>query len=100
LGLTGENLVLAHCIWLDDEEMSILADTGTRIAHCPSSNMKLASGIAKIPELLEMGAQVSLAADGAPCNNNMDMFREMRHAALIQKARLLRPDNHAGSHCF
>ena len=91
LGLTGENLVLAHCIWLDDEEMSILADTGTRIAHCPSSNMKLASGIAKIPELLEMGAQVSLAADGAPCNNNMDMFREMRHAALIQKARLLSP---------
>lgn len=91
LGLTGENLVLAHCIWLDDEEMKLLADTGTRIAHCPSSNMKLASGIAKIPELLEMGAQVSLAADGAPCNNNMDMFREMRHAALIQKARLLDP---------
>ncbi len=91
LGLTGENLVLAHCIWLDDEEMNILADTGTHIAHCPSSNMKLASGIAKIPELLEMGAQVSLAADGAPCNNNMDMFREMRHAALIQKARLLSP---------
>lgn len=91
LGLTGENLVLAHCIWLDDEEMKILADTGTHIAHCPSSNMKLASGIAKIPELLEMGAQVSLAADGAPCNNNMDMFREMRHAALIQKARLLNP---------
>lgn len=91
LGLTGENLVLAHCIWLDDEEMKILSDTGTRIAHCPSSNMKLASGIAKIPELLEQGAQVSLAADGAPCNNNMDMFREMRHAALIQKARLLNP---------
>ena len=91
LGLTGENLVLAHCIWLDDEEMKILSDTGTRIAHCPSSNMKLASGIAKIPELLELGAQVSLAADGAPCNNNMDMFREMRHAALIQKARLLSP---------
>lgn len=91
LGLTGENLVLAHCIWLDEEEMKILADSGTRIAHCPSSNMKLASGIAKIPELLEMGASVSLAADGAPCNNNMDMFREMRHAALIHKARLLNP---------
>ncbi len=91
LGLTGTNLILAHCIWLDEEEMTILSDTGTRIAHCPSSNMKLASGIAKIPELLKMGAEVSLAADGAPCNNNMDMFREMRHAALIQKARLLSP---------
>ncbi len=91
LGLTGEQVLLAHCIWVDDEEMKILADTGTRIAHCPSSNMKLASGIAKIPELLQMNACVSLAADGAPCNNNLDMFREMRHAALIQKARTLSP---------
>jgi 5-methylthioadenosine/S-adenosylhomocysteine deaminase len=91
LGLTGENLVLAHCIWLDETEMKILADTGTKVVHCPSSNMKLASGIAPVPEMLSMGANVSLAADGAPCNNNMDMFQEMRHAALIQKARLLNP---------
>lgn len=91
LGLTGQQLILAHCIWLDEEEMKILAESGTRISHCPSSNMKLASGIAKIPELLEMGAAVSLAADGAPCNNNMDMFQEMRHAALLQKARTLSP---------
>ena len=91
LGLTGEKLVLAHCIWLDDEEMKILAETGTHIAHCPNSNMKLASGIAKIPELLEMGANVSIGADGAPCNNNLDMFKEMSSAALIQKARLLSP---------
>lgn len=91
LGLTGEKVVLAHCIWLDDEEMKILADTGTKIAHCPSSNLKLASGIAKIPELLNMGANVSIGADGAPCNNNLDIFIEMRTAALIQKARLLSP---------
>lgn len=91
LGLTGEKLILAHCIWLDSEEMKILADTGTKIAHCPNSNLKLASGIAKIPELLQMGAKVSLAADGAPCNNNLDMFREMRSSTLIQKARLLDP---------
>jgi len=91
LGLTGENLILAHCIWLDDKEMKILADTGTKICHCPNSNLKLASGIAKIPELLEMGANVSLGADGAPCNNNLDMFREMRSAALIHKARLFQP---------
>lgn len=91
LGLTGEHLVLAHCIWLDPEEKAILRDTGTCIAHCPSSNMKLASGIASVPELLEMGACVSLAADGAPCNNNMSMFTEMRHTALLQKVNNLSP---------
>jgi 5-methylthioadenosine/S-adenosylhomocysteine deaminase len=91
LGLTGENLVLAHCIWLDDEEMEILAQSGTKVVHCPSSNMKLASGIAKVPELRQMGVNVSVAADGAPCNNNLCMFTEMRHAALIQKVRLFSP---------
>ncbi|MFZ5924359.1 MAG: 5'-deoxyadenosine deaminase [Bacillota bacterium] len=88
LGLTGPNLVLAHCIWLDDEEMAVLRDSGTKVVHCPSSNLKLASGIAKIPEMLETGVFVSLGADGAPCNNNLDVFQEMRHAALIQKVRL------------
>ncbi|MTI70393.1 MAG: 5'-deoxyadenosine deaminase [Firmicutes bacterium] len=91
LGLTGEKLILAHCIWLDDEEMKILADTGTKVSHCPNSNLKLASGIAKVPELLELNANVSIGADGAPCNNNLDMFEEMRSAALIQKARLHNP---------
>ncbi len=91
IGLTGPNLILAHCIWLDDEEMQILADSGTKISHCPNSNLKLASGIAKIPELLALGANVSIGADGAPCNNNLDMFKEMRSAAMIQKARLLSP---------
>jgi 5-methylthioadenosine/S-adenosylhomocysteine deaminase len=88
LGLTGPNLVLAHCIWLDDEEMAILRDSGTKVVHCPSSNLKLASGIAKVPEMLDMGVSVSIGADGAPCNNNLDVFQEMRHAALIQKVRL------------
>jgi len=91
LGLTGKNLLLAHCIWLDDEEMNILSKTGTKVSHCPSSNLKLASGIAKIPELLKMNASLSLGSDGAPCNNNLSMFTEMRHAALIQKVRLLSP---------
>lgn len=92
LGLTGENLILAHCIWLDDEEKKILADSGTMISHCPSSNLKLASGVSPVPELLEMGCNVSLASDGAPCSNNMDMFTEMRHAALIQKVTNLDPE--------
>ncbi|MCL4424197.1 MAG: 5'-deoxyadenosine deaminase [Firmicutes bacterium] len=85
LGLTGKNLILAHCIWLDEEEMSILQRSGTRVVHCPSSNLKLASGIARVPEMLERGISVSLGADGAPCNNNLDMFVEMRHTALIHK---------------
>lgn len=91
IGLMSPNIILAHCIWLDEEEMKIIADTGAKVSHCPNSNLKLASGIAKIPELLDMGVHVSLGADGAPCNNNLDMFREMRTAALIQKARQLDP---------
>ncbi|EHQ88475.1 5'-deoxyadenosine deaminase [Desulfosporosinus youngiae] len=85
VGLTGPKLILAHCIWLDEAEKEILVQTKTRISHCPSSNLKLASGIAPIPELMKRGAEVSLSADGAPCGNNLDGFREMRHAALIQK---------------
>lgn len=85
IGLTAPNLVLAHCIWLNEQEMEILVQSRTKIVHCPSCNLKLASGIAKIPELLEKGACVSLGADGAPCNNNLDQFVEMRTAALIQK---------------
>ena len=85
LGLIGPHTILAHCIHLDPEEMRVLTDSRTKIVHCPSSNIKLASGIAKIPELLAMGAEVSLAADGAPCGNNLDGFCEMRLAALIQK---------------
>lgn len=85
LGLANENLILAHCIWLEPHEMELLAKRQVRIAHCPSCNMKLASGFAKVPELLAGGASVSIGADGAPCNNNLDMFMEMRMAALIHK---------------
>lgn len=85
LGLTGPDLILAHCIWLDEEEMDLLKKTGTRVVHCPSSNLKLASGIAKIPDLIERGVNVSLASDSAACNNNLDQFIEMRLASLIHK---------------
>ena len=88
LGMTGSDVCLAHCIHLTDVEAEILADTGTHLLHCPSSNLKLGSGIAQIPELRARGVQVSLGADGAPCNNSLDIFREMRLAALIQKPRL------------
>lgn len=87
LGITGDRLCLAHCIWLDAEEVDILAETGTRVLHCPSANLKLGSGIADIPAYLKKGILCSLGADGAPCNNNLNIFQEMRLAGLIQKPR-------------
>jgi cytosine/adenosine deaminase-related metal-dependent hydrolase len=84
LGLARPNLVLAHCIHLEDDDFRILADTGVKVAHCPSCNLKLSSGIADVGRLLRSGAAVSLGADGAACNNNLDMFHEMRTAALLQ----------------
>lgn len=87
VGLVGQNIALAHCIHVDNTEMEILAATGTHVLHCPSSNLKLASGLARITEMLDHGISVSLGADGAPCNNNLDAFMEMRLAALLQKVR-------------
>lgn len=85
LGLAGPRLVLAHCIHLSAVEKKILAETQTRVSHCPSSNLKLASGISPVPELRKLGVPVSLGADGAPCNNNLNMFQEMRLASILQK---------------
>jgi 5-methylthioadenosine/S-adenosylhomocysteine deaminase len=86
LGLTGPGVILAHCVHLDEAELEILRRSGTHVAHCPSSNLKLASGLARVAEMLDMGISVSLGADGAACNNRLDMFTEVRTAALIQKA--------------
>ena len=87
-GLTGKHVTLAHCVHLGADEREVLAATGTHVAHCPSSNLKLASGIAPIPELVEQGISVAIGADGAPCNNNLDGFLEMRLAAILHKHRL------------
>ena len=86
LGLTGRHVALAHCVHLSNDEIEILKTSGTNVVHCPSSNLKLGSGIAPIAGLLEQGVSVSLGADGAACNNRLDMFTEMRTAALLQKA--------------
>lgn len=91
LGLSGPNLMLAHCVWANAEDIRVLARTGTHVLHCPSANLKLASGIAPIPAMIRQGVNVSVGADGAPCNNNLDAFVEMRMAALIQKGHLLDP---------
>ncbi len=81
----SDRTVLAHCIHTNEKEVELLRETQTRVAHCPSSNLKLGSGIADIPNYMEKGISVSLGADGAPCNNNLSIFTEMRLAALIQK---------------
>jgi 5-methylthioadenosine/S-adenosylhomocysteine deaminase len=85
LGLTGRHVALAHCVHLSEDEIEMLKTSGTNVVHCPSSNLKLGSGIAPITELLGQGISVSLGADGAACNNRLDMFTEMRTAALLQK---------------
>lgn len=88
MGLSGARTTLAHCVWVDRDGIRRLAAQRTNIAHCPSSNLKLGSGIAPIPEMLAAGCHVGLGADGAPCNNRLDAFAEMRLAALIHKPRL------------
>jgi 5-methylthioadenosine/S-adenosylhomocysteine deaminase len=86
LGFLGPNLVCAHSVWLDENEMRILADRGVKIAHCPTSNMKLAVGSAlRYEDLKEAGVLVSLGTDGCASNNNLDMFESMKFAALLQK---------------
>ena len=89
IGYTGEDVILAHCIWLDDEEIQILADTGTHAVHCPSSNTKLASGIARLTDMFDAGCHVALGLDGA--HNHMDGLVEMRLAAGLQKVRTHSP---------
>jgi 5-methylthioadenosine/S-adenosylhomocysteine deaminase len=86
VGVSGRHVALAHCVHLSNDEIRILKTTNTNVVHCPSSNLKLGSGIAPVAQLLEEGVSVSLGADGAACNNRLDMFTEMRTAALLQKA--------------
>ena len=84
-GLLGPNLIAAHCVHLQNQEMDMLAEFGCHVAHCPSSNLKLGSGIAPITTLLAKQVNVGLGTDGPASNNRMDMFAEMRLAALLAK---------------
>jgi cytosine/adenosine deaminase-related metal-dependent hydrolase len=91
VGLTGEDVVLAHCVHTDESERELLAETGTHVTYCPSSNMKLASGVAPVVDYLDRGVNVALGNDGPPCNNTLDAFTEMRQASLLQKVEALDP---------
>jgi cytosine/adenosine deaminase-related metal-dependent hydrolase len=87
-GLTSPRLCLAHCVWVDDHEQALMAEHGVKVLHCPGSNLKLGSGLAPVVEMRGQGICVSLGADGAACNNHLDMFEEMRLAAVLQSVRL------------
>lgn len=86
LGLLGPNLVAAHCVHLTEHEIALLANHGCNVVHCPTSNLKLGSGIAPVGKLLEAGVNVGLGTDGSASNNRLDLFAEMRLAALLAKA--------------
>ncbi len=85
--LTSPRLCAAHCVWADERDQELLAANDVKVMHCPGSNLKLGSGIAPIPEMRARGITVSLGADGAACNNRLDMFEEMRLAGLLQAMR-------------
>jgi 5-methylthioadenosine/S-adenosylhomocysteine deaminase len=90
-GVLSERTVIAHCVWLDDREIALLAQTATAVAHCPCSNMKLASGPARIGAMRTAGVTVGLGSDGEKENNNLDLIEEMKFASLLQKVSTLDP---------
>jgi len=85
LGLVSERLIAVHAVHLDDTEIALLAQRGARVAHCPSSNLKLASGIARVADLMAHGVEIVLGTDGAASNNRLDLISEARLAALLAK---------------
>ena len=86
-GLATDRLCAAHCVWVTDSEQMLLAERQVKVMHCPGSNLKLGSGIAPVAEMRARGISVSLGADGAACNNRLDIFDEMRLAATLQAVR-------------
>jgi len=90
-GILGPRTVVAHAVWLSDREIELLAQTGTSVAHCPTSNMKLASGAARVGDLRRAGVKVGIGSDGEKENNNLDLVEEMKIASLLQKVTTLDP---------
>lgn len=91
LGLLGPGMIAVHAVHLNAEEIALLAKHGSHVAHCPSSNLKLASGIAPVAAMIDSGVNVGLGTDGAASNNRLDLFEEMRVAALLAKAASGKP---------
>lgn len=91
LGVLDKQTIAVHCNWVDREDMSVFADLGVKVSHNPESSMKLAAGVAPVPEMLKKGISVGLGTDGSASNNDLDMFREMDTAAKIHKVTTLNP---------
>jgi 5-methylthioadenosine/S-adenosylhomocysteine deaminase len=87
-GLLDPGLVTIHTVWVDDEELDLLAEAGVGVVHCPGANAFLGDGIARLPEMLARGIRVGLGPDGGCANNRQSVFDEMRQASLFAKARL------------
>ncbi|MDY9927710.1 amidohydrolase family protein [Methanosarcina sp.] len=91
IGFFGPDVLAAHCVWLSDGDIEVLKERGVNVSHNPISNMKLASGIAPVYKMLERGVNVSLGTDGCASNNNLDLFEEMKTAALLHKVNTFSP---------
>jgi 5-methylthioadenosine/S-adenosylhomocysteine deaminase len=91
LGLLCEGLICAHAIHLDDEEITLLAKRGVKIVHVPESNMKLSSGVARVPDMVAKGLTIALGTDGCGSNNDLDLFKEMDSAAKLSKVFEMNP---------
>jgi 5-methylthioadenosine/S-adenosylhomocysteine deaminase len=90
--LLDNNTILAHCVKLDDHEIALLSESNTNVVHCPESNLKLGSGIARIADMIEAGVNVCIGTDGAASNNDLDLLGEIRTAALLQKGYYENPE--------
>ncbi len=91
LGILDEKTVAAHCVWLTDKDIQIIADKGVGVAHNPECNMKISSGISPIPKLIQAGAKIGLGTDGAASNNNLNMIQEMHTMSLLHKVNTMNP---------
>ncbi len=92
LGILDPGVIAVHCVWLSEADMEILAHRGCRVVTCPESNMKLASGVAPVPDMLSRHIMVGLGTDGCASNNDLDLFGEMDSCAKLAKVHHLRPD--------
>ena len=100
LGVLDENTILAHSIWLSDEEIQLLADTRAVVAHCPSTNMKLADGAPRIAQMRKVGVRVGFGCDGEASSANRDLLREARHGSYLQKVLTLDATALPASECY
>lgn len=92
LGVLGEWTLMAHCVWVDEDDRRLIAEYQSHVAHCPQANLKLASGIAPIPEMYAKNISITLGTDGARANNRLDMFDTMKFASLIHRGTTLEPN--------